>query len=137
MAYMNQERKAARAPKIKEICKKYKVVASLSVWHHSTLVLTVKSGVIDFISNYNRVAGKRHANDPYGFRNVEGSLDVNPYWYKEHFDGAALNFLSEVIPAMYGDDYFDRSDIQSDYFNCSHYIDVNIGKWDKPYMLVA
>ena len=62
------------------------------------------------------------------------SLDVNPYWYKEHFSGRALNFLKEVIPAMNNGNW-DKSDIQSDYFNVGWYIDVNIGRWDKPYAL--
>ena len=136
MAYMNQERKAARAPKIKEICKRYKVKATLSVRNHSTLVLTVTQGEIDFIGNYNKVAGQRFRHDPMGFRAAEGSMDINPYWYHEHFDGKALKFFKEIMPAMYGDDYFDESDAQTDYFHCSHYIDVNIGRWNKPYALV-
>jgi hypothetical protein len=61
---------------------------------------------------------------------------VNPYHYKSHFSGRALEFLQEVIPAMYGPDYFDHSDIQTDYFHCSHYIDVSIGRWNSPYALV-
>jgi hypothetical protein len=60
---------------------------------------------------------------------------VNPYHYRSHFDGKALKFLSEILPLMYGSDYFDHSDAQTDYFHCSHYVDVNIGKWDKPYIL--
>lgn len=136
MAYMNQERKAQRAVKIKDICKRYSIKASLSVQNHSTLVLTVTQGRIDFIGNYNKVAGTRYQNDPLGFRPAKDSIDVNPYWYQEHFSGKALSFLKEVIPAMYGDDYFDESDIQTDYFHCSHYIDVNIGRWNKPYALV-
>ena len=135
MAYMNQERKAARAPKIKEICKRYGVKASLSVNNHSTLVLTVKEGTIDFLGNYNQIAGERFRNRDGHFRPAEDSMDVNPYWYQEHFDGTALAFLNEVIPAMYGDDYYDHSDIQTDYFNCSHYITVTIGRWNKPYQL--
>ena len=136
MAYMNQERKAARAPKIKEICKRYGVKATLSVRNHSTLVLNITQGKIDFIGNYNAVAGQRYRNDPFQFRPAVDSIDVNPYWYNEHFDGQALAFLQEIVPAMYGDDYFDDSDIQTDYFHCSHYIDVNIGRWNKPYALV-
>ena len=31
----------------------------------------------------------------------------------------------------------DRSDPQSDYFDVGWYVDVNIGKWNKPYTLVA
>jgi hypothetical protein len=127
MAYMSQERKAERAPMIRAICKKYGVKASLSVKNHSTLVLTVKSGQIDFIGNYNTVANPATP--------AEHDLSVNPYWFKEQFDGTARDFLTEVAAAMKGDDYFDKSDSQSDYFHCSHYIAINIGKWNKAYVL--
>ena len=137
MAYMSQERKAQRAPVIKAILKKYNVKGSLSVRNHSTLVLTIKSGKIDFIGNYNEVVGNtpRYMNDPLGFRPVKDSMDINPYWYQEHFTGKAKDFLKEVLNAMYGSDYFDESDAQVDYFHCSHYVDVNIGRWNKPYIL--
>ena len=52
MAYMSQERKQQRAPIIKAILKKYGVKGSLSVRNHSTLVLNIKSGKIDFIENF-------------------------------------------------------------------------------------
>ena len=63
-------------------------------------------------------------------------IQVNTYWYHEHFSGRAKDFLSEIIPAMKGPDFFDHSDAMTDYFHCSHYIDVNIGKWNQPYALV-
>ena len=136
MAYMSQERKQERAPAIKAVLKKYGVKGSLSVRNHSTLVLTIKSGSIDFIGNSNRVCGASHYQVARGFQpNTRGYADVNPYHYQDHFDGIALKFLSEILPLMYGSDYFDHSDVQTDYFHCSHYVDVNIGKWDKPYIL--
>lgn len=133
MAYFNQEDKAAMAPGIKAICKKYNVKASLAVRNHSTVCLNIKQGAIDFIGNCNKVSEAR----AYGreWRKVEKSLDVNPYHYQDHFDGKALKFLSEVFAVLRGPDFFDHSDIQTDYFNCSHYIDVNIGQWNKPYIL--
>ena len=136
MAYMNQERKAQRAGKIKDICKRYGVKGSLSVRHHSTLVLTVSQGKIDFLESFNRLGSQELRPDHLPFRPAEKCIDVNVYHYERHFDGRALEFLQEVIPAMYGDDYFDETDSQIDYFHCSHYIDVNIGKWNKPYALV-
>jgi NAD(P)H-dependent FMN reductase len=125
MAYMNQDRKAERAPVIKAICQRYGVKATLSVRNHMTLVLTIKQGRIDFLGNCARVTG----------RSADRYLDVNPYWYHDHFDGEAREFLKEVIAAMYGADYYDRSDAMTDYFDTSHYIDVNIGRWDRPYAL--
>ena len=134
MAYMSQEHKARLAPTIKAICKKYNIKASLAVRNHSTLVLNVKQGDIDFIGNYKECSLGRES----AFVREQDikSIDVNPYWYKDHFSGRARDFLSEVIPAMYGPDYFDHSDAQIDYFHCSHYIDVNIGQWNKPYALL-
>jgi hypothetical protein len=35
------------------------------------------------------------------------------------------------------DGNWDKSDIQSDYFNVGWYVDVNIGKWNKPYVREA
>ena len=130
MAYVSQEMKAKLAPTIKAICKKYGVKASLAVRNHSSLVLNVKQGDIDFIGNYNSVMYRKEA------QQASGSIQVNTYWYHEHFTGKAREFLSEIIPAMKGPDFFDHSDIQTDYFHCSHYIDVNIGKWNQPYALV-
>lgn len=136
MAYMNQERKAQRASVIKEICQRYGIKATLSVRNHSTLVLNIKSGAIDFIGNYKENQLGRVSAFVRENQEIK-SLDVNPYWYKEHFTGPALAFLTEAIAAMYGDDYFDESDAQTDYFHTSHYIDVNIGRWDRPYQLTA
>jgi len=131
MAYVSQELKAKLAPKIKAICKKYGVKASLAVRHHSTLVLNIKSGKVDFITDYN----ENNHNSP-RFEPAKDSIQVNPYWYKEHFGGESYHFLSEVIPEM-NDGNWDKSDTQTDYFNVGWYIDVNIGKWNKPYTLEA
>lgn len=131
MAYVSQELKAKLAPTIKAICKKYGVKASLAVRHHSSLVLNIKQGEIDFIGNFNAVMKRKEAQQV-----TSGSLDVNTYWYHEHFTGEAKEFLTEMIAAMKGPDFFDHSDIQTDYFHRSHYIDINIGRWNQPYALV-
>ena len=136
---MSQEKKAMLAPAIKAICKKYGVKASIAVRNHSTLVLNIKQGRIDFIENFietdaNGLSGKKMGQDQVDYIRKNRSLDVNPYWYKEHFSGRALNFLKEVIPAMNNGNH-DNSDAMTDYFDVGWYIDVNIGRWDKPYAL--
>lgn len=140
MAYVSQDLKARLAPKIKAILKRYGVKASLAVRHHSTLVLNVKSGKIDFIGNYI----KTDAEKPYGvpmsadqvaYIQTKQCLDVNTHWFQEHYSGTAQKFLDEMISAMRGPEFFDHTDAQTDYFHCSHYIDINIGQWDKPYTL--
>ena len=135
MAYFNQDRKAEKSPAIKAILKKYNVKGSLAVRNHMTFVLNIKSGSIDFLGNFNKTIEAR----PGGFRNgsrAENSLDVNPYWYQEHFDGVALDFFKEIFAAMNAGNH-DNSDIQSDYFDVGWYVDVNVGSWNKPYILGA
>ena len=133
MAYMSQDRKAKLAPAIKAVCKKYGIKASLAVRNHSTLVLNLKGGKIDFISNSNEVCSNNSYYVQSGFRpNTSGYCTVNPYHYKDHYSGKALKFLSELIPVM-NDGNHDRSDIMTDYFDVGWYIDINIGRWNAPY----
>lgn len=114
MAYMSQEHKKEIAAIVMPICKAYGIKATLSVRHHSTLCLNIKSGKIDF-----------------------GEGGVNPYWIADHYKDRPLakEFLLKVKEAMHGPRYFDESDIMTDYFNCSHYVEINIGKYNKPYEL--
>jgi hypothetical protein len=128
MAYMNQERKSKIAQNLKPILAKYGIKASLAVRNHSSIVLNIKSGTIDFIGNFNSSINAQR-----GDRKAEGSIDVNPYWYQEHFSGVAKEFLTEAMTALKSADWYDKSDIQSDYFNIAYYVDINIGKWNKPY----
>lgn len=130
MAYMSQERKAKIAPKVKAALKKFGIKGTLAVRHHSTLVLNIKSGKIDFIKNFNENALPQ--------RPAVGHIDVNVYHWQRQFDneGGATDFLEAVLDAMYEGNH-DNSDIQSDYFDVGWYVDVNIGQWDKPYVLEA
>ena len=141
MAYVSQDLKKKIAPSIKAVLKKYKVKGTIAVRHHSTLVVNLKEGQIDFIENFLGTPQRPNLSPRMDEKQIQylrdsGRIDVNPYWYHEHFSGRAKDFLSEIIPAMKGPDFFDHSDAQTDYFHCSHYIDVNIGKWNQPYALV-
>ena len=135
MAYVSQEKKASLAPAIKAILKKYGVKGTLSVRNHSTLVLNVKSGKIDFISNFNSTVEQRPGGHRLG-QPAERYIQVNPYWYHEHFSGKAKKFLTEIVAAMKGPEFFDHTDAQIDYFHVAHYFDINIGQYNKPYELV-
>jgi hypothetical protein len=139
MAYMSQENKAKLAPEIKRILKKYQIKGSLSVRHHSTLVLKLKSGPVDFIGD--RVRGRfpdllspdDPARDQYTPTSPPEHFDINPYWYKEHFKGRALAFLAEMMPAMNVGNH-DRSDIQTDYFDVGWYVEIKVGDYREPYL---
>ncbi len=135
MAYVTTEFKDKVAPVVKAICKKYNVKGTIKGANSSTLTLTVSQGKIDFIQNFNDTVSKK---PQYAARGTvaKGDIDVNPYWYHDHFTGKAVKFLDEVFGAMKGDSYYCNDDVMTDYFDRSHYIDVKIGKWNKPYALV-
>ena len=136
MAYMNQERKAKIAQALKPVLAKYGVKGSLSVRNHMAIVLTLKSGSIDFIANSNRVCGNDHYQVARGFQpNKTGYDQVNPYHFKSHYDGVAKDFLAEALDALKSADYYDRSDAMTDYFDTAYYFDINIGTWNKPYQV--
>ena len=136
MAYISQADKAKINTNLKPILKKYGVKGTLSIRNHSTIVLTLKSGKIDFIANSNRVCGASHYQVSRGFTpNTRGYDQVNTYWYQDHYDGKAKVFIKEAIQALKSAGWYDESDIQTDYFNTAYYIDINIGKWDKPYIV--
>lgn len=135
MAWMNQERKAKIAAALKPVLAKYGVKGSLSVRNHSSIVLTLKSGKIDFIGNYNRVCGNSHHYVASGWRPATDYLGVNPYWFHEHFDGDAKDFITEAMEALKSASWYNKSDAMVDYFDTAYYIDLDIGKWNKPYIV--
>jgi len=141
MAYVSQEMKAKLAPTIKAVLKKYKIKGTLAVHNHSTLIVNIKEGAIDFIENFIETdikkphAGKM-ADDQVAYIRKHGSLDVNTYWIQDHYSGKAKSFLLELKAAMEGTEFFCEDDAMTDYFHRSHYIDINIGNWKKPYVVV-
>ena len=124
MAYMNQEKKAVIAAKLKPVLKKYGVKGTLSVRNHSSIVLNVKAGKVDFFTDY----GDREDAEKFG-------IQVNPYWFEQHFTGKSKQFLAEAFAALKSAGYYNNSDAQIDYFDTAYYYDINIGRWNKPYEL--
>ena len=124
MAYMNQDKKKVIASKLKPVLKKYGVKGTLSVRNHSSIVLNVKAGKIDFFEDY----GDREDAKKFG-------IQVNPYWFHDHFEGKSKQFLTEAFDALKSAGYYNNTDASIDYFDTAYYYDINIGKWNKPYVL--
>ena len=133
MAYVSKEMKASIAPVIRALCKEYGVKATLAVKHHSTLVLNITSGPIDFIGNSNKIARATAEHRGQVFYPSTTYQQVNVYWINDHYDGVAREFLTRAYAALKGPDFFDESNAQIDYFHRSHYQDINIGRYNKPY----
>lgn len=134
MAYVSQEMKRVKTPAIKAVLAKYGVKGSISVGNHSSLVVTLKEGALDLIGEANRsnreVAERRNER----FYPVEGNYSVNTYWIDDHYKGKIRSFFKELLAAMRGNDWFDDSDSMTDYFHTAFYTDINVGRWNKPYV---
>jgi hypothetical protein len=116
MAYMNAERKKIIAENLKPVLKKYGMKGSLSVRNHMAISLTLQSGPIDFGSDIR---------------------DINPYWFHEHYEGVAKDFLTEAFAALKTAGYYDNSDASIDYFDTAYYYGIVVGKWNKPYICTS
>ena len=116
MAFMSQERKKELAPAIKAVLKEYGMKGTLAVRHHSTLVINIKSGALDF-SEY-----------------MDGRNYVSPHHHglERNYQGECLEFLQKLFAAANAGNH-DNSDPMTDYFDVGWYVDVNIGDYGKAY----
>lgn len=126
MAYMDQEMKAQIAAELKKVMPKgWKY--SLGVDDHSTIVLNIASAPVDLL----KLAKEA------GYSSVCG-VQVNPHYMQEHFKNAEVGELfGKIKKVLYGCGYYDNSDSQVDYFDTAYYVNVNIGKWNKPFVCTA
>ena len=119
MAYIGQKEKKELAPAIKKVLKTYGMKGSIAIDNHSSLVVNVKEGVLDFTGH---------------FTHGDGYIQVNTYHIDNWYSGTIKNFLNDLVKAMKGTNWYNKSDAMIDYFDIAYYIDINIGKWDKPYV---
>ena len=153
MAFVSQEKKKSLAPAIKAVLKKYNMKATIGVRHHSTLVVNVKSGDLDFRAAREQELKdnlhKRHyfdalkAGQDWAISALKNEItdnmvfQINEYWIEDNWsaDPKIVSFLLELKAAMEGQDFFCEDDPMTDYFHRSHYIDINIGmSYQKPYV---
>lgn len=126
MAYMSQEKKAKiKVELAKVVPKDWKY--SLSVHNHSSIVMTIKSAPIDFIGEFL----KHHPK----IEKLVSHINVNEYYPENTFSGHTLDVIKDILAALNTGNH-NRSDIQTDYFDVGHFLDLNIGSWDKPFVVI-
>jgi hypothetical protein len=125
---MNQEKKAVIKAALDKVLKARGFKYSLRVDHYSSITCTIQSGPVDFIGNY------RSKSCPAG-RDRAGYLQVNTYWIDDHYTGEAAEVLSAAVDGLKAAGYYDRSDAMTDYFDTAYYMHLNIGQWNKPYIV--
>lgn len=131
MAYIDQEKKKELAPAIKTIFKKYGIKGSIGINNHSTLVINIFSSPIDFISNHNENLSDECQR--LGGCEAETYIQVNPLYVDRDYSETASNALQELVKAAYKGNH-DNSDSMTDYFDVGWYVNINIGRWDRPYI---
>jgi hypothetical protein len=139
MAYITKAEVQAKAAALKAINKKYGVKATFSGSNSSTLKLTISSGQLDFVSDYcDMIKIRNTCFEPESIINntkQSGHIQVNHYYLDTQFSDVTLQYLEEVYELM-KQGHWDESDIQVDYFSCSWYNSIHIGRWNKPYELL-
>ena len=124
MAYMSQEHKKEIALKLKAVMPKtWKY--TLSVNNHSSIVMTIRSADVDLVKEC-----KNKVSEDATY------LQLNHYYLDDAFSGETLKVLKDALEAL-NDKNYNNSDVQSDYFDVGHYVDINIGKWNKPFVFIT
>ena len=140
MAYISQEEKKELMPGIKKVLKTYGMKGTVSIRHHSTLIVTLTEGELDLIRVENEIRKERHARNPYlqlylitneSFQQSYHHLDK----FVELGEHLVHNFYQNMFKAMKGDKWFDKSDMMTDYSHIAYYCYIDVGRSrDKPYI---
>lgn len=138
MAYMNQARKAELAPAIKSVLKKFGMKGTIGVSNYSTLIVNLQSGELDLIEEANAFNREFAQRTGQKFYPVTGNYQANPYKGADAYaDSVVGQFFKELTAAMRGKIWYDNSDIMTDYFDTAYYMEINVGKWNKPYVFTG
>ena len=120
MAYITQDEKKIIAAALKVALKDYPTIKySLTIDNNMSISCRLTKGPKFF--------------DPEG----KGEISVNHHHIAHNFkhEPEAVKILTLINECLHIGHY-DKSDIQSDYFDCAWYISMGIGKWNKPYEVV-
>jgi hypothetical protein len=125
MAYIKKEEISAIRNELKKRFGHTGLKFGVKNRHHSSVHVTIKAGPIDFSDIY---------------RDGDEYADINIYHLQNY--GQHTPFFEELekiiktAPALAegGREWFDKSDMMTDYFHTAFYIDLDVGSYDKPYV---
>jgi len=125
MAYIKKEEISAIRNELKKRFGHTGLKFGVKNRHHSSVHVTIKAGPIDFSDIY---------------RDGDEYAQVNIYHLQNY--GQHTPFFEELekiiktAPALIegGREWFDKSDMMTDYFHTAFYIDLDVGSYDKPYV---
>jgi len=117
MAYISTEQVKSIRDQIKSAYPRYKW--SVSRRHHSTVVIVLQESDLP----------------------IEGYQDINQYWFKtsEKLDDKTKAVFTRVLDICNSvERCYDRNagDVGADYGDSTYFIDMDIGKWDRPHKII-
>jgi hypothetical protein len=70
------------------------------------------------------------------FSQKRRNTSVNHYYINDHYgeNNPSLCRLLNGVYEIMSENWWDKSDVMTDYFNCAYYMDLEIGRWNKPYI---
>lgn len=118
MAFISAEEVKRIRDEIKKAYPDYKW--SVTTEHNSTVRVALMESDLVFPENY---------------------IQVNHYYVKEHYadNPKARDVFLKVLSIIYGvKEHVDRNagDPYADYCDCNYYVNLHVGKWDKPHKTV-
>ena len=131
MAFISQQDKKTLAPAIKAVFKKYGLKGTIGIENHMTLCANVSAGRLDLIGAAAQVGNFRSS----GYYQANACQSTNKKYKDINID--IFNFYEDLKKAMRGALWFDKSDLMTDYHHTAYYMNINIGRWNKPYKLLA
>jgi len=127
MAYVNAEMTKAVRKSLKEKMPGWKIRVAKNA-HSSTIHLTIE-------------AAPKEINLDLEFQDDDrckyGYMDVNHYYIEEYVFAEHYKKIIDIMKeatASVGHPFYDKSDIQIDYFNTAYYYYLQIGSYEKPYI---
>ncbi|MGL6229354.1 MAG: hypothetical protein ACRC3J_09135 [Culicoidibacterales bacterium] len=119
MAFVSKELKAKIATKLKTVVPKDWKYSLAVVDGKMTIQMTIASAPVDLINE------RKH--------NVaDGYFTVNQYRPEFDYTGDTLAVIKSILEVLNLDNH-NNSDVQSDYFDVGHYVDLRVGKYEKPF----
>ena len=126
MAYVSKEKKAKIVKALKKEfgadAKERGFTYTVSVRNHSAICMNIKKGTVDFF--------KGHKNQDV----IDRGYNCVMYSH-DSFNAEAEKIIKRALKCLNLNNH-DNSDIMTDYFDVGHYVEINIGSWEKPYVLV-
>ena len=141
MADISQQDKKDLLPGIKKVLKTYNMKGTVSIRHHSTLIVTLTEGELDLIRVENEIRKERHARNPYLDLYLVTDTFQQSYHHLNKFvelgEHEVHNFYQNMFKAMKGNKWFDKSDIMTDYHHIAYYCYIDVGRSsEKPYICI-